>query len=151
MKPIAVLLYAVLALGATAEHPSEAAVKTVLATERAWLDAYELHDLEAMEHIVADGFVITYQDGGSQSKSDILKWIRQARTANRKGSKITTENTVARRFGDHTVVLKGEVITERVTSEGKTSTVRSLYTDTWVFLEGRWQVAASHLTVKSKS
>lgn len=122
-------------------------VTSVLATERAWLDAYETYDVEAMQRIVADEFVITYQDGNSQSKADIVGWVKKAKAAGRKGSRITTEGTKAHVFGDRTIVLRGIVITERVNNEGQRSSVRSLYTDTWVLLDGRWQVAASHLTI----
>lgn len=143
----AALLLTLLALLPSFVLASQDAVTTVLATERTWLDAYQTYDVEAMRRIVADDFVITYQDGNSQTKADIVGWIEKAKAAGRKGSRITTEGTKAHVFGDHTIVLRGFVITERVNKEGERSSVRSLYTDTWVLLDGRWQVAASHLTV----
>jgi hypothetical protein len=51
---------------------------------------------------------------------------------------------VARQFGQ-TVVLTGRVIGEFISGE-KTSRDESLYTDTYVKLNGRWQVVASHLS-----
>lgn len=121
-------------------------VEDVRAAERAWLDAYERADAEAMDRIVADGFAITYQDGNSHTKRDVMKMIRQAAAAKRKGSKITTEGTVAHQFGEHTIVLRGIVNSEWIGAGGKPVAVRSQYTDTWVRFDGRWRVAASHLT-----
>lgn len=141
------LVLAVLLLVPVFASASQDAVAKVLETERAWLDAYETLDAEAIERIVADDFAITYQDGNSQTKGEIVDWIVKAKAAGRKGSTITTEGTKAHVFGDRTVVLRGVVTSERVNKEGKRTSVRSLYTDTWVLLDGRWQVAASHLTL----
>lgn len=117
----------------------------VLKAERAWLDAYETGDPDAMDRTLAPGFVITYQNGGSQSREEVMQMIRAAATRGHKGGPITTEGTRVHLFGDHTAVLRGIVTTQMIVN-GESRTTRSLYTDTWVFLDGRWQVAASHLS-----
>jgi ketosteroid isomerase-like protein len=143
----AAAMFALLLLYPVVARASQDAVAIVLETERAWLDAYETYDVEVMQRVVADGFAITYQDGNSQTKTDIVAWLEKAKASGRKGSTITTEGTKAHVFGNHTIVLRGVVITERTDKEGKRTVVRSQYTDTWVLLDGRWQVASSHLTV----
>jgi uncharacterized protein (TIGR02246 family) len=144
LRPTRILI--ALVLTAVATVATAGPVEEVRAAERAWLDAYERADAEAMDRIVADDFAITYQDGNHHTKSDIIDMVRKAAAAKRQGSKIVTEGTVAHQFGDHTIVLRGVVISEWIGADGKPKPVRSQYTDTWVKLDGKWQVAASHLT-----
>lgn len=44
--------------------------------ERQWLDAYEQNNPEAMEHIVADDFTITFPNGAMQTKPQLMAMIR---------------------------------------------------------------------------
>ena len=121
--------------GKAAPASAEAEVRRL---ERKWLDAYEQHDAAAMDSIVADEFTITYPQGQMMAKPAIMTQIR-ARPGGG-GPHFSTEQVVARRFGD-TVVLTGILV-----MEGQRGRQRSRYTDTWVRRGGRWQVAASHLS-----
>ena len=121
------------------------AEETVRALERSWLDAYEQLDTLAMEHIVAEDFLITFPDGSTQTKGQILATLR----AHRKRpepytTRFRTEGVTSRSYGK-TVVLTGIVVTIR-RRDGKPSEDRSSYTDTYVERDGRWQVVASHLS-----
>lgn len=109
--------------------------------ERAWLDAYEKRDVEAMNAIVADDFTITFSDGGMQTKPQIIESLKRPGGST---SKFRTENVQSRVYGD-TVILIGLVISEWQ-QDGKAMTDRSRYTDTYVKRNGRWQVVASHLS-----
>ena len=40
--------------------------------ERAWLDAYEKLDGEAMDGILSDNFKLTFSNGSDQTKADIF-------------------------------------------------------------------------------
>jgi ketosteroid isomerase-like protein len=121
-------------------QPQQAApshsVAEVRRLERAWLDAYEKSDAAAMERILADDFLITFPGGRQSNKAETLAQV--ARSAGRVPRFATTE-VGGRQFGE-TVVLTGTLIT--TSSRGES---RSRYTDTWVNIGGRWQVAASHL------
>jgi ketosteroid isomerase-like protein len=117
----------------------------VRALEREWLDAYEARDSKAMNRIVADDFVILFPDGKSQTKADILAHLDRGRSSSRPAPKFHTEDVLARGYGD-TVVLTGKVITTMQKKDGPPSTSTSLYTDTYVRRNGRWQVVASHLS-----
>ena len=113
--------------------------------ERAWLDAYEKKDVNAMNAIVADDFTITFGDGSIQTKPQIIESLKRPGGSS---SKFTTENVQSRSYGD-TVVLIGIVISEWM-QNGETKTDRSRYTDTYVKRNGRWQVVASHLSKAEK-
>jgi ketosteroid isomerase-like protein len=128
---------------APASKAASGATSDVQRLERAWLDAYEKHDAAAMDAIVAEDFLITFPNGQTQTKKDLMAMVRAPQRPGQ-ASKWRTENVVARQFGQ-TVVLTGRVIGEYGTGE-KTRRDESLYTDTYVKLNGRWQVVASHLS-----
>lgn len=123
----------------TAQSASDREVKRL---ERAWLDAYEKHDLKAMEAIVADDFTITFPDGRIQTKPQILASLKQSRSS--PPLRFYTEEVQSRIYGD-TVILIGRVITEWQ-QKGVSMKEENRYTDTYVKRSGRWQVVASHLS-----
>jgi ketosteroid isomerase-like protein len=110
--------------------------------EREWLDAYEKHDAAAMDRIVAEGFTITFPNGGVQTKAELMRFIRAPRQG--PPQKFWTEGVESRAYGD-TVILMGRVVGEYL-RDGKTVRDVSRYTDTYVKVGGRWQVVASHLS-----
>ena len=121
------------------------ASQSVQKLERAWLDAYEQHDVKAMEAIVADDFTITFPNGGIQTKPQIIASLKSPRPADGRSMKFRTEEVQSRGYGD-VVILVGIVVTE-YQRDGKTvSESRQRYTDTYVKRNGRWQVVASHLS-----
>ena len=104
----AMLLATCVAHAADAKPPSPAE-QAVRALERAWLDAYEQVDTVAMARIVADDFLITFPDGSTQTKAQILQSQRAQKS--RPGPYTTrffTEKTSSRAYGK-TVVLTGIV------------------------------------------
>jgi uncharacterized protein (TIGR02246 family) len=112
--------------------------------ERAWLDAYEKKDVEAMNTIVADDFTITFPNG-IQTKPQIIESLKRTGGT---PMKFYTENVQSRSYGD-TVILIGIVVSEWM-QNGEKKTERSRYTDTYVKRNGRWQVVASHLSNTTK-
>ena len=121
------------------------ASQSVQKLERAWLDAYEQHDVKAMDAIVAEDFTITFPNGGVQTKPQIIASLKSPRPTDGRSMKFRTEEVQARAYGD-VVILVGIVVTE-YQRDGKTaSESRQRYTDTYVKRNGRWQVVASHLS-----
>jgi uncharacterized protein (TIGR02246 family) len=120
---------------------SEAEVRKL---ERAWLDAYEQYDVEAMQRIVADDFTITFPDGSIQTKPQIIASLKRPRQPAQAPMRFFTEEVQSRAYGE-TVILIGRVITE-YQRDGKPAKEQSRYTDTYVKRNGRWQVVASHLS-----
>ena len=112
--------------------------------ERQWLDAYEQHNAEAMDRIVADDFTITFPNGAIQTKPQLMAMVKTPRRPAQPRMKFSTEDVQSRAYGD-TVILIGRVVTE-YEREGKTVREQSRYTDTYVQRMGRWQVVASHLS-----
>jgi len=112
--------------------------------ERQWLDAYEQHNPEAMDRIVADDFTITFPNGAIQTKPQLIAMVKSPRRAGQPKMKFSTEDVQSRTYGD-TVILIGRVITE-YERDGKTVKEQSRYTDTYVQRKGQWQVVASHLS-----
>lgn len=113
--------------------------------EREWLDAYEKFDAAAMDRIVAEGFTITFPDGRVQRKPQLMAQTRAPRRdAGPSAPRFRTEGVGACVYGD-TVVLTGLVVSEWQ-QDGKAVGESQRYTDTYVRLNGRWQVVASHLS-----
>ncbi len=133
------LLLITISCYAAAQNNAEQEVRKL---ERAWLDAYEKHDAEAMNKIVADDFTITFPDGSIETKPQILNSLKPSR--NRPPPKFHTEEVQARVYGD-TVILIGRVVTEWQ-QNGQPMKEQNRYTDTYVKQSGRWQVVASHLS-----
>jgi uncharacterized protein (TIGR02246 family) len=138
----ALSLFAVGAVAARQEATTKAE-QEVRKLEREWLDAYEKNDAGAMERIVADGFTITFPNGGVQTREQLMRMIRAPRRG--PAPKFHTEDVRSRAYGD-TVILTGRVISEFTQPDGKTTREASRYTDTYVRTGGRWQVVASHLS-----
>jgi uncharacterized protein (TIGR02246 family) len=112
--------------------------------EREWLDAYEQHDGDAMERIVADDFIITFPNGAMQTKPQLVAMVKAPRRAGQPRMKFHTVDVRSRAYGG-TVILIGRVVTE-YERDGKAVREQSRYTDTYVSRNGRWQVVASHLS-----
>jgi uncharacterized protein (TIGR02246 family) len=112
--------------------------------ERQWLDAYEQRNVEAMDRIVADDFVITFPNGAMQTKPQLMTMIKSPRQPTQPTMRFRTEDVRSRAYGN-TVILTGVVITE-YERDGKPVKEQSRYTDTYVHRNGQWQVVASHLS-----
>jgi uncharacterized protein (TIGR02246 family) len=139
----AIVLIVIAACGyaSAQDNPADAVQKL----ERAWLDAYEQNDEKAMTAILADDFVITFPDGSTQTKPQILAMIKMPGAAGRPTPKFYTEEVRPRVYGD-TVILIGRVVTEWRRDGQAISKEQQRYTDTYVKRNGRWQVVASHLS-----
>ena len=140
------LLVALLVSQAEASAPPKSSAEDVVrALERSWLDAYEQLDSVAMKRIVADDFLITFPDGSTQTKAQILAFIESARRRpSQTRPRFHTEGVSSRTYGD-VVILTGTLVTSN-TRDGMHTESRDNYTDTYVSRGGRWQVAASHLS-----
>jgi hypothetical protein len=125
----------------TTAPADEAAVR---ARERAWLDAYEQRDPVAMADVLAEGFLITFQDGHRRTKAETVESVRRPR-ASSNSSRFTTRGTVAL-ARDGVIILVGDVIETRTEPQGERRDVVSTYTDTWIREGATWRVLASHLS-----
>lgn len=136
LLPLLVLLAGCAASGPAVRPNAEAELR---AAERAWLDAYDDNDLEAMRRIVADEFEIVYANASVLDKTGTLALLTPGEPDD-PATRQFTEGTTIRLYGD-VAILTGVYV-----NEGPNGVRRARYTDTWVWRDGRWQVVASHLT-----
>jgi len=109
--------------------------------ERAWLDAYVDDDREAMARILASGFTITFPDGSVQTRDAVIASLNPDEPPDDGPAHYTEDRTI--RVIGTTAILSGVYVSPGDEDEPDT---RARYTDTWMWLDGRWQVVASHLS-----
>ncbi|MCU0439890.1 MAG: alpha/beta fold hydrolase [Raineya sp.] len=118
-------------------------IQEVKTLERKWLDAYENADMTSMNNIVDSNFLITFPNGATQTKADIIKDLPSFNQCC-KNLRIYTNNSQGVDFGN-VVILRGVVTSEWV-QEGKQVIIRQRYTDTYIKSGNTWKVVASHLS-----
>ena len=149
MKRKSRFLMLLVLLGIPFSLQAQDAASDVQKLERRWLDAYEQLDDKAMDLIVADDFLITFPDGSTQTKAQVMASLKPRQSPSLTTSKFHTEEVQARVYGD-TVILTGVVISEWF-RDGKSGGKQAMrYTDTYVKRNGKWQVVASHLSGSRK-
>jgi hypothetical protein len=109
--------------------------------ERAWLDAYVENDREAMARFLADGFTITYPGGRVLTRDSVIATLTPEEGTD-DAPVHYTENRTIRLYG-RTAILRGIYVSPGGEEEPDR---RARYTDTWMWIDGRWQVVASHLS-----
>jgi len=117
----------------------------VIAMENAWNQA-ELHnDASAVQLLLADDFIMTTGEGELYNKAEIVASIR---AKSYQPDVLQSSDMVVHGHGN-TAVVTGAYY-EKGTDKGKPWERRGRFTDTWMFLDNRWQCVASHFSVKSK-
>lgn len=112
----------------------------VLKLEREWLDAYMRRDAAAMRPMLTDDFTITYSNGQVFNKEQELANLTQPGAAAAPRITLSTEDTRVRFYGN-TAITTGRFI-----EKGPSFSLQSRYTDIYVKQNGRWRIAASHLS-----
>ena len=117
----------------------------ILALENAWNNA-ELHnDAAAVQMLLADDFVMTVAEGKLYNKAEILATVKDKSYS---PELLESSGMVVHPYG-HTAIVTG-VYHEKGIDKGKSWERRGRFTDTWVFLDGKWQCVASHFSVRPK-
>lgn len=117
----------------------------VMAMENAWNQA-ELHnDAQAVKMLLADDFVMTVAEGTLYNKSQMLASVQDK---NYRPQALQSTDMVVHSYGS-TAVVTGAYY-EKGLDKGKPWERRGRFTDTWVYMDGRWQCVASHFSVKAK-
>jgi ketosteroid isomerase-like protein len=137
---IAVFVSSLISLGLQAQDSSK-----VIAMENAWNRA-ELHnDAGAVQLLLADDFVMTVAEGTLHNKAQILASIKDK---SYHPDVLESTDMVVHPYGN-TAIVTGNYH-EKGVDKGKPWERRGRFTDTWIYLDGRWQCVASHFSVKSK-
>jgi len=137
-------LFSLTATLAAIQQKSDAASKFV-ALETKWNDAYKRGDIDAINALIADDFIITVEDGATYSKAGYIAHLAG-----------TTEHVEVAEISDLQVRVHGNVAVvtgayyERGTSKGKPYEYRDRFTDVWVGAENKWRILASHYSIPVK-
>jgi ketosteroid isomerase-like protein len=135
---------AVCALDFAAAQSSQASVSKVLNLENQWNAAYKRSDIAAMNSLLADDFVITIEDGTTFSKPGYI--------AHNGNSTVHVEvsdmSDLKVRMHGNTAVVTG-AYHEKGTDKGKPYEYNDRFTDVWMNVGGKWQVIASHYSLRT--
>ncbi len=140
------LLCCVLAFGWTAgafssQLPDVSTEEALIALERGWNEAFYARDVEFLDSILADDFIVTYDDG---ARGDKARELELAATFNQRVISATQEDFTVQVYEDAAVAW----FTLRVVGirQGQEAEIALRYTDVWVVRDGRWQCVASQST-----
>jgi ketosteroid isomerase-like protein len=135
---LSVVLSSSLALAQAAKpEQNSAGEKAVTQLVHEWLDALVKNDLNALDRIIGDDYIITNSDGSVLGKQQDLEPLK----AGLKFESATVEDLKVRVYND-TAVATG-VTTFKGDFKGRAFTARERFTDVWVKRDGRWQAVAS--------
>jgi ketosteroid isomerase-like protein len=128
------------AIASAAQRAGESDQQTLIGLERDWNEAFYKQDVPAIETLLADDFIATYDDG---SRGDKAKELTLTREFNQQVESAVQENFTVRIYGDAAVVR----FTLRLVGikQGNRSELALSYTDVWVLRE-RWQCVSTQST-----
>jgi ketosteroid isomerase-like protein len=117
----------------------------ILALENLWNQMQLNHDVNAMQQLLDEDFVLTDYDGSVLNRAQFLASVKDSAV------QLTLEMSEGMKLHEHgsTVVVTGAT-REKGTQNGKAFAHNGRFTDTWIKKEGRWVCIASHLGVISK-
>jgi len=139
-----VVLFVLSAIVSGAQQKSDS-VSTVLELEEKWNDAYKRGDIDALNLLLADDFIITIEDGSTYSKAGYIARLGGP-----------NDHIDVSRMSDLKVRAHGNVAVvtgayhEKGTSKGKPYDYLDRLTDVWMNSGHRWQLIASHYSIPVK-
>ena len=121
--------------------PVESDQQVLIKLEQSWNDAFYRKDVAFIEHVLADEFVATYDDG---SRGDKAKELALAADFNQQVESAIPDEFTVKIYRDTAVVW----FTLRVVGikQGQRAELTLRYTDVWVIRDGRWQCVSTHST-----
>ena len=123
------------------QPPAVSVEEALIALERGWNEAFYARDVEFLRNILADDFIVTYDDG---ARGDKARELALAESFNQRVISATQEDFTVQVYGETAVVW----FTLRVVGirRGQEAEITLRYTDVWVMRDGRWQCVASQST-----
>jgi ketosteroid isomerase-like protein len=128
-------------LSASAQPPVESDQQVLLKLEQRWNEAFYAKDIEFLESILAEDFVVTYDDG---SRGDKAKELALAAEFNQNVESALQDEFTIRVYRD-TAVVRFTLHLVGI-KQGQRAELTLRYTDVWVMRDGRWQCVSSHST-----
>ena len=117
----------------------------LVALENAWNQAQLHHDSKALDGLVADTFISTDNDGMFMTKAQFLADNKDLSYA---PSVMTNTDERVFLYGN-TAVVAG-IYHAKGLNKGKPFDHYGRFTDTWVFMNGKWLCVASHTSPLKK-
>ena len=109
--------------------------------ERDWDAAFRRNDAAFIENILAEEFVVTYDDG---TRGDKAKELALAASFNQKVDSSTLDEFVVKEYGDTAIVWFS--LTLVGPSKGQTLELTYRFVDVFVLRDARWQCVSSQST-----
>ncbi|MGH8062191.1 MAG: nuclear transport factor 2 family protein [Pseudoxanthomonas sp.] len=113
--------------------------KALLAIDASWNSLRLEADVEGLERLLCDDWLLTHSDGRVQDKADYLRELSNRTRANQV---IENQDVELRLHGDTAVVTGTSV--QAGTRDGQPWNGRFRFTRTWILREGNWRMLASH-------
>jgi ketosteroid isomerase-like protein len=131
------------ALAARGERPQgvRSDQDILMQLERDWDEAFHRKDVGFIETILADEFVVTYDDG---SRADKSKELRLAAEFDQQIDSSVLDEFIVKVYGDTAVVWFTQHLVGP--SKGRSLALTLRYVDMFVMRAGRWQCVASQST-----
>lgn len=120
-------------------HASDADKETLRAIDASWNSLRLKSDVEGLERLLGDDWVLTHSDGRVQDKADYLRELSSRTRANQ----IIENQDVELRLHGDTAVVTGTSV-QAGTRDGQPWSGRFRFTRTWILREGNWRMLASH-------
>lgn len=133
---LATLLMLALALPASAGGTTD---HELLAIDASWNELRLKPDVDGLDRILSNDWLLTHSDGRVQTK---VEYLEELRTRTRRNQAIGNEDLRLRRYGD-TAVVTGTSVQSAI-SNGQPWEGRFRFTRVWIERNGRWIMVASH-------
>jgi ketosteroid isomerase-like protein len=135
---------AVWALDLAVGQKRDSVESKILALEKKWNEVYKRGDIVVMDSLLADDFIITVEDGSTFSKPGYIAHNGNASVH----VEISEMSDLHVRMHGNTAVVTG-AYHEVGTEKGRPYEYRDRFTDVWMNINGRWQLIASHYSLRS--
>jgi ketosteroid isomerase-like protein len=142
---VVVLVFTVAILAQTTQTTFKprggSAEQELIKLEKEWSEAYVQRDLAALDRLEAADIVQTDSDGNVFTKSEDIEEVKTGVLA---VTSVVQDDMKVHVYGDAAVVTYRT--TEKGRYRGEDYSAQFRYTDTWVKMASRWQIAAAHFS-----
>src|SRR5215831_11165425 len=145
MKPAMVIVFLAV-LACRFSHAQTPAQQEVLKFERDACKPFVDADVAGLERVLTADFTLTFSNGEVNTRADE---INELRTGKVHYDVFENYDMLARLYGDDTAVVLGKTRVKGK-SDGKPFERVVQFTDTLIKRDGRWHVAASHVSPVEK-
>jgi uncharacterized protein (TIGR02246 family) len=138
---VALPLISICAVTGFAQSPPDE-IAAVLQAERDGCVAYQRGDADKIASFLTNDYTLTNSKGEITTAADDIK---DAKSGKVRYEVFENYDMKARVYGDHTAIVNGKTKVKG-TAEGKPIDIVVQFTDTFVKQNGRWRLAAGHVS-----